>query len=559
MLKFKALGLQKKLILQTVMTCLLFSGVLLYAVLSLEGVASKYREVSTEQFPKVEVASRMVAKFRLIRIKVRSLAVIGNSEEIQDKYISETKTAIQSFLEEKSKFNNLEFSEEEKLLVKDLDREWENFLTFGKDLLSQYQNPSEESLVKGAHMIRSICPVKAKAWMSVAEKFVALQSKKTSNAVIEAQREGELVRYIVIGVVALTILLSLLQGLFFSSRLTKTIQDLSQKLSGTADEVAGSSQSLLESSSKLSVAASDSAASLQETVSSIDEISSMIQRNSESAERSTQVSANSTEVAMRGKSAVQAMIESITEISKGNDDVVVAMEKNNKDFSKVVEVINEIGEKTKVINDIVFQTKLLSFNASVEAARAGEHGKGFAVVAEEVGNLAAMSGKAALEITEMLESSIKNVNEVVESAKKQVGNLIKESKVKVENGTKTANECNEVLEEILLNVNSVNEMVAEIASASHEQSQGVQEVTKAMQQLDSTTHQNSDIARSSSQNAEKLNVQAEELNSAIEELLSVVSGKSHGSTDGASEQKEAKILNLPRDPEQFNEDRFVDL
>ena len=102
-------------------------------------------------------------------------------------------------------------------------------------------------------------------------------------------------------------------------------------------------------------------------------------------------------------------------------------------------------------------------------------------------------------------------------------------------------------------------MVAEIASASHEQSQGVQEVTKAMQQLDSTTHQNSDIARSSSQNAEKLNVQAEELNSAIEELLSVVSGKSHGSTDGASEQKEAKILNLPRDPELFNEDRFVDL
>ena len=73
-------------------------------------------------------------------------------------------------------------------------------------------------------------------------------------------------------------------------------------------------------------------------------------------------------------------------------------------------LISEIGNKTKVINDIVFQTKLLSFNASVEAARAGEHGKGFSVVAEEVGNLAHMSGNSAKEITQLLESSINRVN-----------------------------------------------------------------------------------------------------------------------------------------------------
>jgi methyl-accepting chemotaxis protein len=89
------------------------------------------------------------------------------------------------------------------------------------------------------------------------------------------------------------------------------------------------------------------------------------------------------------------------------------MNKSNDEISSIVKVIAEIGDKTKVINDIVFQTKLLSFNASVEAARAGEQGKGFAVVAEEVGNLATMSGKAAEEISSMLGDSMGKVELIV--------------------------------------------------------------------------------------------------------------------------------------------------
>lgn len=100
------------------------------------------------------------------------------------------------------------------------------------------------------------------------------------------------------------------------------------------------------------------------------------------------------------------MIHSITEISESNDRIMSQVADGNRKISEIVQVISEIGNKTKVINDIVFQTKLLSFNASVEAARAGEHGKGFAVVAEEVGNLAQMSGNAAKEISDMLNGSV---------------------------------------------------------------------------------------------------------------------------------------------------------
>jgi hypothetical protein len=94
----------------------------------------------------------------------------------------------------------------------------------------------------------------------------------------------------------------------------------------------------------------------------------------------------------------------IMEIQETNKKLVDDVLEGNRKISEIVELVKEIGNKTKVINDIVFQTKLLSFNASVEAARAGEHGKGFAVVAEEVGNLASMSGQASKEISALLEN-----------------------------------------------------------------------------------------------------------------------------------------------------------
>jgi methyl-accepting chemotaxis protein len=333
-----------------------------------------------------------------------------------------------------------------------------------------------------------------------------------------------------------------------ASRFAGQITAIANKLFAGATEVARSSSVISQSSTRLSEASTESASSLQETVSSIDEISSMVQRNADAANSSTLVSEKSSIAAQRGKKTVEMMITSINDISHSTDDIASAMQRNHEDISKIVKVIAEIGEKTKVINDIVFQTKLLSFNASVEAARAGEHGKGFAVVAEEVGNLASMSGKAALEITQMLDSSLKQVTEIVEQTKKKVDHLILTSKDKVSVGTKTAHECGEALDEILHNVTSVNEMVREIAQASSEQSTGVQEVTKAMQQLDQTTHQNTTVAQESSVMAKKLKSQADDLNYAVNELMQVVTGSEKEGVIGqvVEAQEESNLVSLGR-------------
>lgn len=323
-------------------------------------------------------------------------------------------------------------------------------------------------------------------------------------------------------VIAFIVILILSYGL--SNNITTKIANLTEKLSQGSQQVATSSTSISEISSELSEASTEQAASLQETVASIDEISSMVQKNADSATSSTQVSNKSNEAAKRGKNTVEQMITSIGEIADSNQEIMLEMQTNNNELTKIVNMISEIGEKTKVINDIVFQTKLLSFNASVEAARAGEHGKGFAVVAEEVGNLAAMSGKASLEISEMLENSMKQVSEIVSKTKSKVETLVGQGKSKVENGKKTAMQCGDVLEEILQNVTAVNEMVKEIATASSEQATGVREVTKAMQQFDQTTHQNTTVAQSSSHMSVQLKHQAENLNSIVNELTTIIYG-----------------------------------
>jgi len=520
----KSFSLQKKMVFQIVLICTFLVGISALSHYYQKKVASSYRDISSNQFPKVESVSRLIANFRLIRIKVRTLGLTGNTEADQAKYINETKKVVGLFAEEKKKFVGMNFSKEEKPYVQKMEKEWKNFLNFGLDLLSKYENPTEQSLVEASNMIRKICPIKANAWMSVAQNFLKYQRKKTQNQVSASMNEEEsILMFSSIGLF-LSFVLSVALGFWFSKGISKKILFISNKLRESTVEVKKSSESMSVNSNQINQTAMTSSSSLQETASSMDEISAMIQRNADSADRSTEVSSKSSEVAQRGKKTVEQMITSVKEIATANDEIADEMLKSNEDISKIINVIKEISEKTNVINDIVFQTKLLSFNASVEAARAGEHGKGFAVVAEEVGNLATMSGQAASEISEMLEKSTEEVSSIVQNTKRKVEGLVASSKEKISTGNTTAHNCGDVLDEILHNVESVNEMVGEIATASKEQSEGVQVVTRSLQRLDESTHKNSAVAKESSSMAERLNNQAISLDDAVKDLVCVVNG-----------------------------------
>lgn len=311
----------------------------------------------------------------------------------------------------------------------------------------------------------------------------------------------------------------------------KAILSVANILNEAGNQVASAANEISSSSQDLSQAATEQASSLEETAASLEQITSMIAKSSESAKASAESSNDSHKKAEEGRGAVDQMLSSMDEISQSNEAILTQINESNRQMAEIVKVIQDIGTRTKVINEIVFQTKLLSFNASVEAARAGEHGKGFAVVAEEVGNLAQMSGNAAKEITEMLEASISKVENIVRDTQQKVETLIQNGKIKVEAGVEVAKQCSNVLNEIVQNVSRVSGFSQEIAQASNEQSQGVSEVNKAMNQLDTVTQQNAATSEQAASAAEELTAQADTLKVSIQDLMSVILGSSTENTE----------------------------
>jgi len=320
------------------------------------------------------------------------------------------------------------------------------------------------------------------------------------------------------------ILISLLISLKFSGALSSRLSRLADLLSTGASSVASTSKEIAVSSSKLSEAATEQASAIQETAASLDEVTAMLRSASDNASKSQDISRKSCEFAEKGKSSIQEMIDAISNINQSNESIMKQVDQGNVQISEIIRMIEEIGQKTKVINDIVFQTKLLSFNASVEAARAGEQGKGFAVVAEEVGNLARMSGNAATEISTLLESSIQRVEQIISETKTNVDQSVKEGRDKVTHGTNIARRCYELLEQILDSAKNVDTMVAHIARSSVEQTQGVSEINKAMNQLDSATRQNTSIAHQEASTSVQLEKGALDLETMVRELITMVKG-----------------------------------
>lgn len=312
-------------------------------------------------------------------------------------------------------------------------------------------------------------------------------------------------------------------------------------LASASRQVNVASTQIAQSADSLAQASTQQASALEETAASIEEMSSMVGRNSQNAQGTASTSVRSRERAEHGGRVVDTMKASMSEINQSNREIMEQINASNSQMAEIVRVIQEIGSKTKVINDIVFQTKLLSFNASVEAARAGENGKGFAVVAEEVGHLAEVSGKAADEISQMLDQSTKRVETIAEETRQKVERLITAGQEKVKAGTGVAQQCGDVLEEIVRNVSEVSTLASEISVASQEQALGVQELTKAMQQLGQVTQQNATSSQQSAGAADDLSQQATALSSAVDGLLAIVQGASAGGRGSFAQTSPVKM------------------
>jgi methyl-accepting chemotaxis protein len=270
-------------------------------------------------------------------------------------------------------------------------------------------------------------------------------------------------------------------------RISTVVADASAQFTHAAAQVSSSSTSLAEG-------ASEQAASLQETSASLEQMSSMTKRNAQNAQHAEQLVKQTRASADHGTDDMKAMVSAMD-----------AIRASGSETAKII----------KTIDEIAFQTNILALNAAVEAARAGEAGMGFAVVADEVRNLAQRSAQAARETSAKIEGTIS----------------------KTAQGVAISSKVAAALNEIATQVRKVDELVAEVASASQEQNQGITQVNTAVGQIDRVTQITAAGAEESAAAADELNAQAETLREIVTELQNLVGVKAIEVDDSPGTQK----------------------
>ena len=256
------------------------------------------------------------------------------------------------------------------------------------------------------------------------------------------------------------------------SKLKENLSGTLSQINQSADQVSAGSDQVSSGAQALSQGATEQASSVEELAATINEISNNIEQNAKNAELASTNSEHVKEQAEESGKRMQEMLSAMEDISNTS---------------------GEIGKIIKTIEDIAFQTNMLSLNAAVEAARAGAAGKGFAVVADEVRNLAAKSADAS-----------KNTSALIEGALQAV-----------ERGTKIANETASALNDVVSGVGDVAATIDQISSASKDQSDAVRQVTLGIDQISSVVQTNSATAEESAAASEELSGQAQILKNLV--------------------------------------------
>ena len=286
------------------------------------------------------------------------------------------------------------------------------------------------------------------------------------------------VAWITLGTLLLTVVVV---SLYLGRWVTRPMQQMIEGLAQAASQVNAASSQLSTSAASLSQGATEQAASIEETSASMEELAGSTRQNAHNSEQASVLAGATDQQIHSLNQALSAMTASMSGIQQSSDKV-----------SKII----------KTIDEIAFQTNLLALNAAVEAARAGEAGKGFAVVADEVRNLAQRSAQAARDTSRLIEESLVKA---------------KEGGLKLEH---VACSVNAITESVV----KVKFLIAQVTSASREQSQGIEEVRRAVAQMESVTQNTAATAEQSAAASEELHAQAETSIDLVAQLEGLIRG-----------------------------------
>ncbi len=331
---------------------------------------------------------------------------------------------------------------------------------------------------------------------------------KTNNIADQASTSLRTASTTVMIGLGIALIIGMLLAVFITRSITLPILRVIDGLNEGSDQVASAAGHVSSASQSLTEGSSEQAASVEETSSSLEEMSSMTKQNASNAGQADSLMKQANQVVDKANTSMGQLTTSMQEISRVSEEI-----------SKII----------KTIDEIAFQTNLLALNAAVEAARAGEAGAGFAVVADEVRNLAMRVAEAA----------------------KNTAALIEDTVIKISDGTALVKTTNDAFNEVAGSTRKVAELVGEIAAASSEQAQGIEQVNIAVTEMNKVTQKNAATAEETASASKELNAQAEEMKSFVGELSAMVGGSDmlrHPNIGGHARQPQKKALIIAQKP-----------
>lgn len=501
---------------------LVITGIVGYTSLdkSIDSVAN----LTQKEFPKVILIQKLKAdNHALMRFLWTTHGLFQYPGERKNQII-EARAAFKELDQDFKKVDTYKFNEDIQKIIIEINKRWKDLSVSVPTILNTYEKGTEEANKEATNTLAFEVVAQANEIHDYLKEFDnKLQKVINDETKINEQKSEQLKKVIIASIIAGFIILNII-GVMFASQLSKLLLQVAHNIQENADLLFNAAKNVSDSTKSLSDDTTKQASAMTETSSSMIELNSMIALNSENAGKSLDISESNKNEVGESQAILDKVITAIQDVDAGNQQVANQVEKNNVQLNDIVKIILEINTKTAVINDIVFQIKLLSFNASVEAARAGEHGQGFSVVAQEVGNLAQSTSKAALEITELLNSSVENVKKIAKETSEQIDKLMVSNKTKVTNCITFSKECDEYLKKVMRGSEEVNRMVQEIAASSSEQATGMDEISRAMNQLSDVFQNSQKLSSENQESAEILYKQVENLNLEVLNLNSIVNG-----------------------------------
>lgn len=313
------------------------------------------------------------------------------------------------------------------------------------------------------------------------------------------------------------IVLWLMMKVIFSN-VAKSIESAASHLSGVTTEISKSAETSAEKGQELHKKMSESQHSIAEIASVAEKLRELFRITVNVSESTNTVVKECESGIDSGLTRVSEIAHKFKEVDDRQGDLSKILFELQQSFGSVVSSIVQIRESTRVISDIVFQTKLLAFNASVEAARAGEHGKGFSVVAEEVGSLARLTGKAATEIESKISSTVEQVETTMKDTEKRIEISVKQAKESMSSGLLSASEGELVISEIRSKMILLTQKISELHRATLTEQNEIESMSASVDVVKLGIHHAAQTAAHASTEANKLKNESQALEQTVHEL-----------------------------------------